>query len=248
MPFSAIIPSNHMTLSIIIPAYNEEDRLPSTLNKLAKYFGGRPSGLPVLKEVIVADDGSRDRTVALAEGLAPILPIRVIALGKNRGKGAAVRAGMLAATGDYALFYDADAATPVEEIAKLFAATEREKTDIAIGSRLNKDVYMSPHRRLIGRVYHAVCWPLIPGIRDAACGCKLFTRKAVQAIFPRQKINRFACDIEILALARSHGFKVAEVQVRWTAVPESKVRLVQDTLEMLKSVLLLYGRKLTGRL
>lgn len=237
-----------MTLSIIIPAYNEEDRLPSTLQKLAAYFAGKPSGLPDLKEVIVSDDGSRDRTVELANAMAKDLPIRVIALPKNQGKGAAVRAGMLAATGDYALFYDADAATPVEEIGNLFTALEREHTDIAIGSRLNKDVYMSPHRRLIGRIYHAVCWPLIPGIRDAACGCKLFTKKAARAIFSRQTINRFACDIEILALARSHRFTVTEVQVKWTAVPESKVRLVKDSTEMLKSVVVLYARKLTGQL
>ena len=237
-----------MTLSIIIPAYNEEDRLPSTLRKLAAYFGGRPSGLPALGEVIIADDGSKDRTVELANAMAKDLPIRVIALPKNQGKGAAVRAGMLAATGDYALFYDADAATPVEEIAKLFEALEQQHADIAIGSRLNKDVYMSPHRRLIGRIYHAVCWPLIPGIRDAACGCKLFTKKAAQAIFSRQKINRFACDIEILALAQSHNFTVSEVQVKWTAVPESKVRMVKDSTEMLKSVVVLYARKLTGRL
>ncbi len=236
-----------MTLSVIIPAFNEEDRLPSTLKKLAGYFKGKPAGLPVLKEVIVADDGSRDRTVALAKAEKG-LPVRVIELKRNRGKGAAVRAGMLAATGDYALFYDADAATPVEEIGHLFAALKKRKADIAIGSRLNKDVYMSPHRRFIGRVYHALCYPLIPGIRDAACGCKLFTREAAQAIFKKQRIDRFACDIEILALAQSRKFKIAEVQVKWTAVPESKVRLVKDSTEMLKSVVVLYGRKLTGRL
>lgn len=235
---------SHMTLSIVIPAYNEAKRLPQTLARLQTCFASVPSELDLhLLEVIVVDDASTDDTAAVAEAHAGTLPLRVIRLPKNMGKGGAVRTGMLAAKGDRALFYDADGATPPEEILHLWRVMTRGGADIVIGCRVNPEagiVTMSTGRRLIGRTYHALCSPLVPGLRDTACGCKLFTAEATCELFSRQTIERFAFDIEILFLARRLHFRVEEVLVSWTAVAESKVRIVRDGINMFRSVLGLY--------
>jgi len=233
------------TFSIIIPAFNEEKRLGTTLAKIA---AASSSGLFApfdLTEVIVANDGSTDQTIQIANQYKDRLHLRVISLEKNYGKGAAVREGMLAASADFFLMYDADGATPVTEIPKLFRALENG-VDIAIGSRVIGRAEglrsMSPHRRFIGRVYRLLCSSLVPNIHDAACGCKLFRSSAGRKIFREQKINRFAFDIEILAIALESGLKIAEVPVLWTEIPESKVRLLTDGPEMFFSLLRLYLR------
>lgn len=231
-----------MSLSIVIPAYNEAKRLPETLERIQACFAG-VAGDMALGEVIVVDDGSRDGTIAVAENFTGRLPMRVIALPTNRGKGAAVRTGMLAAAGDRVLFYDADGATPPEEILRLGAAMNSSGADVAIGSRVNPDeeiVTMSAYRRFIGRVYHALCAPLVPGIHDTACGCKLFTAAASRDLFSRQSIDRFAFDVEILFLAHRLGYRIEEMRVAWTAVDGSKVRVVRDGLNMFRSVVGLY--------
>ncbi len=231
-----------MSLSIVIPAYNEARRLPATLERLQSCFA-HVTGVMALHEIVVADDGSRDGTASVAEAFAGRLPIRVVSLPVNRGKGAAVRAGMLAAIGDRVLFYDADGATPPEEILRLGTAMDAAQADVAIGSRVNPEqgiVTMSRYRRLIGRAYHALCAPLVPGIQDTACGCKLFTAAAAHDLFSRQSIDRFAFDVEVLFLARRLGYRITEVRVAWTAVGESKVRIVRDGLNMFRSVAGLY--------
>ncbi len=237
-----------MTLSIIIPAYNEAPRLPQTLAAISGFFSGSPREL-TLQEVIVVDDGSTDNTTDLAKGWQDRLPIRVLRFAQNRGKGAAVREGMLAGTGDLLLFYDADGATPIHEVIRLFHAMQKENAQIAIGSRVDASsgVSMQHHRRLIGRIYHAVCSNLHPGIRDAACGCKLFTRDAARQIFPLQTIDRFAFDVEILSLALRRGFTIAEIPVQWSAIEKSKVRIVRDGAQMFWSVLVLYWKKWARR-
>ncbi len=237
-----------MTLSIIIPAYNEAPRLPQTLAAIAGFFAHAHPAL-TLHEVIVADDGSRDETVALANSWSGDLPIRVVTLPENRGKGAAVRKGMLAADGDLLLMYDADGATPIREVIRLYEAMQAQHADIAIGSRVDSstDVSMQIHRRLIGRIYHMLCAGLHPGIRDAACGCKLFTREAAKKIFPLQTIDRFAFDVEILSLAIGQGMTIAEIPVQWSAVEKSKVRIVRDGVQMFWSVIVLYWRRWFSR-
>ncbi len=240
-----------MQLSIIIPAYNEVQRLPRTLSLLEEFFphGRADDGLR-LYEVIVADDGSRDGTPAIVRAWRGTLPLRLLRLEKNRGKGAASRAGMLGAAGDCCLLYDADAATPPAEIPNLVRQI-RDGADVVIGSRVRGRrqnlVSMQWHRRLIGSVYHGLCSALIPGIDDAACGAKLFTREAAHDLFSRQRIDRFAFDIEVLSLAMRRGYTICELPVHWEAIPGSKVNLIRDSLNMSWSVLGLYVRHMLLR-
>lgn len=233
------------TLSIVIPAYNEQDRLGKTLASLkTAWDSGAMSGL-TLVQVIVSDDGSSDRTVSIAESWKGKLPMQTVVLKKNTGKGAAVRAGVAEARADLILMYDADGAAPITEVNKLCSAIEAG-ADIAIGSRMMDHekslVTMCWHRRIIGRVYHMLCSALVPGIYDTACGCKLFRSTVARKLFSEQRLNRFAFDVEVLALALGHGYRITEVPLAWTAVPESKVRIVRDGLEMLWCLLRLYVR------
>lgn len=234
-----------MTISLVIPAYNETPRLPQTLSAVQGFFSAKHPDM-ALREVIVVDDGSTDGTADMAESWKDRLPMSVIRLDRNRGKGAAVRTGMLAATSDVILMYDADGATPISEVSALLTAMQKEKADIAIGSRVDRvnDVSMQGYRRFIGRTYHALCSRLHPGIRDAACGCKLFTRDAAKDLFSRQRIDRFAFDIEVLSLALQRGYRVAQVPVRWTAVEKSKVRIWRDGPQMFWCILRLYLERL----
>lgn len=236
------------SLSIVIPAYNEADRLPPTLASIAAFFATARDDLD-LHDVIVVDDGSTDGTADVAARWSDRLPVTVHRFPSNRGKGAAVREGMLRATGELRLIYDADGATPIEEVPKLRRAMREQGAEVAIGSRVDPSTHvrMKPHRRLIGRIYHALCSPLHPGIRDAACGCKLFTAASASAIFPKQQIDRFAFDVEILSLAIALDYRIAEIPVPWTAVEKSKVRLIRDGIQMFWSVLGLYWRRWRSR-
>ena len=243
-----------MQLSIIIPAYNEQERLPRTLSLLESFFGDAhpaTAGELRLAEIIVVDDGSADATASVLRSRPSAISIELIRFEKNRGKGAAARAGMLAARGDCCLLYDADAATPVEEIPKLVEQMRLKEADVVIGSRVRGReqnlVSMQAHRHLIGRMYHLFSSALIPGIDDAACGAKLFTREAARDLFSRQRIERFAFDIEILSLAMRLGYTIHEMPVRWTAVAGSKVSLVRDSLNMSWCVAKLYLRHLLLR-
>lgn len=232
------------TLAIIIPAYNEQDRLPKTLASIKDAWdSGAMPGLSLV-QVIVADDGSTDGTVAAAESWKGRLPMETAVLAKNTGKGAAVRAGMALVKADLALMYDADGAAPIAEVNKLFVAMEGG-ADIAIGSRVmdreKSLVTMRWHRRFIGRVYHFLGSALVPGIQDTACGCKLFRSDVARKLFSLQRIDRFAFDVEVLALALRHGYKVTEIPLAWTAVPESKVRIIRDGLEMFWCLIVLYA-------
>jgi dolichyl-phosphate beta-glucosyltransferase len=234
-------------LSVIIPAYNEEKRLPQTLEALRDFFAV-PRGDIRLHEVIVSDDGSTDSTSIIAEEWKGRLPMVVLRFPKNRGKGAVTRAGMLAASGDYCLLYDADGATPLDEVPKLYMTMQDGERQVVIGSRLLKGeegfVEMSKHRRLMGRVYHLLTGGLVPGILDTACGCKLFSDAAAKELFSLQTIDRFAFDVEILSLALAHGFRVVEVPVRWRAVEGSRVRVIRDTFQMTWCVVKLYLRRM----
>jgi dolichyl-phosphate beta-glucosyltransferase len=187
------------------------------------------------------------KSIASAEAWKGRLPIEIVALQKNTGKGAAVRAGMAHVHADLALMYDADGAAPITEVNKLLKAMDGG-VDIAIGSRVMDHekslVTMRWYRRVIGRVYHFLGSSLVPGIRDTACGCKLFRADIARTLFQEQRVDRFAFDIEVLALALRHGYKVAEIPLAWTAIPESKVRIVRDGLEMLWCLIVLYSGSL----
>lgn len=221
-------------LSVVIPAYNEADRLGPTLLRVLEYL--RAEGLD--GELIVVDDGSEDGTAELARGVDPA--VQVIELGENRGKGAAVRAGMLAARGEQVLFSDADLATPIEEFPKLQAHLARG-CDIAIASRglPESDIRVRQHpvRELMGRTFNVVVRTLaMSGIKDTQCGFKLFTRAAAQDLFSRSTVDGFAFDVEVLLMARGR-YRVAEVPVVWRHVDESKVSPGADAARMLWDVL-----------
>lgn len=234
-----------MRLSIIIPAYNEAERLPATLENIHQYFASGASAF-LLHEVIVVDDGSTDATEQTASAWQERLPLHVLRLSQNRGKGAATRAGMLQASGEYHLLYDADGATPLEMLEQFAHAVREQGAHIVIGSRVHEGgsdlVRMSFHRRLMGRTYHALCSRLAPGIRDTACGCKLFAASVSHDVFSRQTVDRFAFDVEVLSISLQRGYRIRELPVHWRAVAGSKVRVVRDTAQMAWSVLLLYIR------
>ncbi len=221
-------------LSVVIPAYNEESRLPATLDRIGDYLRGQDYGY----EVIVVSDGSRDRTAAVAQEWRPEdFPLEVIDRKENRGKGYTVREGATRARGKYILFSDADLSTPIEEVEKFFPFF-REGFEIVIGSRSLKDsdiVVRQPfHRVLMGRVFNGLVRVLaVGGIADTQCGFKCFSRRAAEEIFPRCRIEGFSFDVEILYLARKLKLPVREVPVRWIDAPGSSVSPLRDSTLML---------------
>ena len=229
-------------LSIVIPAYDEQSRLPRTLLETL----GWCSRQRIDAEILVADDGSRDQTLTLArlfEGQDR--RVRVLAC-PHMGKGAAVRMGVLNARGRRVLFMDADGATPLDEMPKLLGALDGG-ADVAIGSRVVQQpgeirVETSLHRRVIGRTFALLVNLLaVPGIADTQCGFKVFRREVVPALFARQRTSGFAFDVEILYLAHRLGLRVVEIPVNWVSQPGSKVNLVTDSLRMLWDVARLRG-------
>ncbi len=208
-------------LSVVIPAYNEERRLPATLSTVIAHLRSR--GRPF--EVIVADDGSR----------AP--EVQVLRL-PHRGKGAAVRAGVLACHGDLVLVTDADLSTPIEELDRLLEALEG--CAVAVGSRYvagaRVEVAQRLGRRLLGRAFNLLVRALVlPGVRDTQCGAKLFRRDVALAVFEGCRSDGFAFDVEVLALTRSLGHLLVEVPVAWRNSPESRVRPLVDVPRMLRA-------------
>ena len=201
------------SISIIIPAYNEEKRLPSTLQKVRAYLD--TAGWD-FAELVVVDDGSRDGTAEAARAAGA----RVLRNPGNRGKGYTVRHGMLKAKGDWALFTDADLSAPIEELEKLWQAAGRESARVAIGSRaLDRSligVHQPAFRESMGRVFNLLM-RLVTGLpfRDTQCGFKLFERAAAREIFGRQRLDGFGFDVEVLYIARRLGYKSIEVPVRW---------------------------------
>lgn len=230
-------PRENIHISIVIPAYNEQARLPRTVLETLRWC----SGNNVNFELIIVDDGSQDQTLALAR-LFEESDHRIRALAcPHMGKGATVRMGMLNAKGRLVLFMDADGATPLDEIPKLVAAME-EGYDVAIGSRVvqrpgESKVKTSLHRKLIGRSFaFFVNLFAFDGIADTQCGFKMFRRQAAAAIFSRQKTMGFAFDVEILFIAKRLSLSIAELPINWTAQPDSKVNLVTDSIKMLWDV------------
>lgn len=216
-------------LSVVVPAYNEEERLPRTLARLHEYYEAQ--AYPY--DVIVVSDGSKDGTAKLvSEFAATHSKFRLIDYSSNRGKGYAVRTGILAAEGDFILFCDADLATPQEETEKLLPHMSNG-ADIAIGSRPLRESNLEKHqpfiREMFGRMSNlAVQLLAVRGIRDTQCGFKLFTKKAAHDIFRRCKLNEFGFDFECLMVARDLGYRIDEVPIRWLDQEGSKVVLMRD--------------------
>lgn len=216
------------SLSIIIPAYNEESRLPDTLLKITNYLA---QGNWIFIEILVVDDGSTDHTVQVAENYAQNgCPVRVIKNGANRGKGYSVKRGMIGAKGEWMLLTDADLSTPIEELDKLWRALENEPAEIAIGSRAIDRSLIGVHqpafREKAGQIFNWTMRRLLRlNISDTQCGFKLFGAAAVREIFPRQKLDRFGFDAEVLFIGRKLNCSILEIPVRWNNVEGSKVSL-----------------------
>jgi dolichyl-phosphate beta-glucosyltransferase len=211
------------SLSVVIPAYNEARRLPATLERVKAHLGGAKRAF----EVVVVDDGSSDGTadVARAAGGA----VRVLRHEPNRGKGYAVRRGMLAATGERRLMTDADLSTPIEELARLEAEIDRG-VDVAIGSRAvagaRIEVHQPAYREAMGRLFNVLVQALLlPGLADTQCGFKLFTAAAAATAFGACRLDGFSFDVEALYVARRRGLRIAEVPVMWRNDAATRVGL-----------------------
>ena len=222
-------------LSLIIPAYNEQARLPYTLSELEAYFCREHIDC----EVIVVDNGSQDATSAVVQQATARFPALRLLRTDRRGKGRAVRTGALAAHGDVVLFGDADLSWSVEDLPR-FAALVSHGEPVVIGSRegigarrIGEPIY----RHLMGRVFNRVVQALaVRGIEDSQCGFKAFRADAARAIFSRQRIDGFGFDVEVLYLARRLGFDIRVVPLRWEHKENSRVAPIRDTLLMLSDV------------
>jgi dolichyl-phosphate beta-glucosyltransferase len=219
-------------LSVVIPAYNEERRLPPTLARIKEYL----ANMAYSSEIIVVDNNSRDRTAEAARRAGVALLHE-----PKQGKGAAVRTGMLAAGGEYVLFSDADLSTPIDEVELLFAAL-RLGHDIAIASRAlpgsNLSVRQSWHRRLVGRAGNLLVRLLaVHGIADTQCGFKLFPREVARRLFGAQLMAGIAFDMEILFLAQRLKLRIAEVPVTWRDDPDTRISRVWGSLDAVKDLL-----------
>lgn len=247
-----------MYLSVIIPAYNEEKRLPKTLEEINKYLSRQSYDY----EILVVNDGSRDKTAEIVRGRTPsIKNLKLIDNKENNGKGYVVRQGMLEAKGEYRLFTDADNSTSIDQIEKIWpefsafakgyggpaeASSEGGKAryDIVIGSRDVKGAVLDPPQPFLRKVIFGEGFKLyrkiIIGlwkIADTQCGFKMFSAKAAKDIFPRCKINRFAFDPEILLLGEKFGYKIKEIPVYWKNDPESTVKpkwIINMAIDLLK--------------
>ena len=234
-------------LSIVIPSFNEEVRLPETLAAISAYI--RTSKRET--EVIVVDDGSTDRTADIAKSFrGEIRGLRVVANDTNRGKGYSVRHGMLEARGRFVLFTDADLSAPIAEADKLLAALASH--DVAIGSRaLDRkliSVRQSVFREYAGIIFNFIVRFILrlPFV-DTQCGFKAFRRERCRVIFQQQRIERFGFDPELLYLARRHGLSAAEIPVRWAHSPATKVSMMRDSVQMFLDVFIIRWNALTGR-
>ena len=225
-------------LSVAIPAYNEEHRIAESLAKLAEYLRDKEYAY----EVLVTDDGSKDRTLDICRAFAAEHPwLRIIHYDANQGKGYAVRTGMMDARGEYVLLCDADLATPLEEL-DAFWRYMNDGFDVVIASRAVHESHLVKrqpiHREFAGRMFNLSVRVLaVRGIHDTQCGFKLFRREAAQSVFPLCTLNGFSFDIEVLHIARKLGYRIRESGVHWHHCPGSKVNVFLDGMRMLRDLL-----------
>ena len=235
-------------LSVIIPAYNEESRIERAVRSAGQFA----AELEFASEVIVVDDGSRDDTSAIVDRVSAELPsVRIVCHETNRGKGMAVRTGVLAAKGEWALFSDVDEAVPIQEGLKLLAAAEEQGADVAIGTRYHKEsriLRRQPWQRvLVSRVGNLLIRALVlPGLRDTQCGFKLLRTSSMRAVLERATVRGFGFDIEVLAVSRLWGRRIVEVPVTWVHGENSTLRLRRAALDVLRDLLRITWRIRSG--
>jgi len=235
-------------LSVIIPAYNEESRLPKTLQAVYAYFQKQN----YVYEILVVSDGSKDHTVEVAQEMAQKIPgLRVIAEQENRGKGYAVRKGILEAKGEYRVFTDADNSTSIEHVERMWIEFKKG-AEVVIGSRdikgAKRTVRQSLVREKLGDIFNLMVQMLsgLWGIWDTQCGFKGFSAKAAQEIFAKTTVNRWAFDVEVLVIAKKLGYPIQEIPVVWVNDAQSKVRF-SGMLKMLVEVLQISIGKVLGK-
>ena len=233
-------------LSIIIPAYNEEHRLPKTLEQVFVFLGTQN----YTAEVLVIENGSQDRTLAIAQAYAEKYPQLCVLREEARGKGLAVKRGMLTARGEYRFMCDADFSMPVAEINRFFPPA-LNGFDIAIASREATGAvrYNEPHyRHFVGRVFNTLIrFFALPGLQDTQCGFKCFHRSAAEELFPKQTINGWSFDVEILYIAQKLGYRIEELPIPWYFNPDSHISVLKDSLRMAVDLLLIRWNDLRGR-
>jgi dolichyl-phosphate beta-glucosyltransferase len=240
--------SSNIRLSVVVPAFNEARRLPSTLARMTAFLAQSPRWLPA--EIIVVDDGSADSTFGVAGETDPPPGIEIIRLAhsENRGKGAAVRTGFSSAAGEMILLSDADMSTPIAELDRL---AEVADGGVAIGSRaVDRSFIETPqpwYRDLMGRVFNLVVRFLaVGGIQDTQCGFKLFDGDLGRELAAVQRLDGFAFDVELLVLARRWGYEVHEIPVRWRHVEASRVQPVTHSWEMLQDLCRIWWWRASG--
>lgn len=232
-------------LSVVIPAYNEEQRLGGTLQRVQDYLENRRDPF----EILVVDDGSVDRTTDVVEKF-PDPPVQLLRLPENRGKGAALKAGVLASCGEWVLLCDADLSTPIEDLEIL--ETRTKEASVVLGSRSVAESRVTQHqpfyREMMGKTFNGILRLLaLVEERDTQCGFKLVRGDLARELFGELSIERFAYDVELVCLARDRGERIIEQGVRWQDSPNSRVQPVRDSLSMLADVLRLRLRRLAGR-
>lgn len=228
--------SDSPLLSIIIPAYNEEDRLPHSLQSIAAFVDAQPYAV----ELIVVNNNSTDQTAGIAEQFAAGHPYARVLHVTRQGKGAAVQVGMMEGRGDYLFICDADLSMPIEEVNK-FLPPQVEGFDVVIGSREapgSRRIDEPEYRHVMGRVFNLLVRVMaIPRIQDTQCGFKAFKRQAARDIFSLQTIQGWGFDVEVLYIAIKRGYRLTEVPITWYYIPGSKIKPVRDTLRMINDLL-----------
>jgi dolichyl-phosphate beta-glucosyltransferase len=241
------VTSSRLSVSIVIPAYNEARRITATLEELAAYLAGQPWDW----EIRVVDDGSADDTAAIVQAAAVREARIVLQREPHRGKGGAVKAGLLAATGDFRFICDADLSMPPRELPR-FLPPVLERFDVAIGSREGAGARRvgEPWRRhAVGRLFNFAIQRLaVPGIADTQCGFKMFTAAGARAIFPHVKLDGWAFDVEVLCIARALDLGIVEVPIEWHYRAQSQVSVLRDSWPMLRDLFRIRARARRGRL
>ncbi|XP_058815143.1 dolichyl-phosphate beta-glucosyltransferase [Topomyia yanbarensis] len=250
-----------LELSVIVPAFDEENRLPIMLDECLEYLESRHKSEKVFTyEVIVVSDGSRDKTVEVAQKYSVKYgsnKVRVLALLVNRGKGGAVRMGMLSARGKYLLFADADGASKFADYEKLersmqtLSTGDHNRDAISIGSRAHLEQEATAKRTLFRTVlmhgFHLLVWTFaVKKIRDTQCGFKLLTRSAARKVFAVMHVERWAFDVELLFIAQSYNIPIEEVAVNWTEIEGSKLTPFWSWLQMGRDLMLIWFRYAIG--
>ena len=233
-------------LSLIFPAHNEEHRLPNALEKAIAFLQAQPYE----GEIIVVENGSADRTFEVAQSYQKQYPNLVVLKEQARGKGLAVKRGMLEAHGEYRMFLDVDLSMPIEDVPKFIPPQLPGGIDIAISSREGKDsvrIHEPAYRHLMGRIFNTLIRVLIlPKYQDSQCGFKCFRAEVAEDLFPLQTISGMAFDTEILYIANLRGYKVKEIGINWYFDTDSRVRVVRDTMQMVKDILRIKQNRKNG--